>query len=64
MEKRISVQQFACVFVFVPYLSGLQSACAVIVLYCQLLSVWLYQILSINGTIFGGKKALNMKCVF
>jgi len=50
---------------FLPYLSGMQIACAI--LYRHLWPVWLYHI-SPNyikkGTIFERKKMLNTECVF
>ena len=53
--------KYECVSVFLPQLSDMQSACAV--LYCHLWSVWLCHIFShylIKGTGFE-KKLLNMK---
>ena len=62
--KTISITQAECVCVCVlPYLSSMQSACAV--LYCHLLSVWPYHIFPhflINGTIFG-HTLLNTKYI-
>ena len=55
------MKYYESVYVFLPLLSGMQSACAV--LYCQLWSVRQYRIFPRhlkNGTIFGGKKIWNI----
>jgi hypothetical protein len=65
VEQAISIKYYECVAVFVPKLSSMHSACAV--LYCHLWPVWFNDIFThyfINGAIFEGKKSSNIKCVF
>jgi hypothetical protein len=60
----MSIKYFGCVSVFLPYLSDIHSAYAL--LYWYLWPVWTYNIFPhylIHGTIFG-KRLLNMICVF
>jgi hypothetical protein len=66
--KGTSMTQVECVcvcvfFLFLPYLSSMQSACAV--LYCHLLSVWPYRIFPhylMKATI-SGQNLLNIKYI-
>jgi hypothetical protein len=53
------------VSVLLPYVTGMQSARAV--LYCNMRPVWLYHILPyyiINGKIWGGGKCIKYKMCF
>ena len=62
--KKLSVLNITSVSVLLPYLSSMQSSCAL--LYCNLWPVWLYHNFPhyiINGMTFG-KKLLYIKCVF
>jgi hypothetical protein len=59
--KAISTEYYQCVFL--PYLSSMQSACAI--LYCHLWPVWLYHIFPhnlIKGTIFARKVIEHKTC--
>ena len=64
--KPVSIKHYECVFVFLPYLAGMQIAfiCAILYIYSHLWPVWLYHIYPhqiTNGTIFGGKKNTGHK---
>ena len=61
MGPRACVNGSVCVW---PYLSSMQSACAV--LYCHLWPLWLHHIFRrylVNGTIFGGGNTEHKMCV-
>jgi hypothetical protein len=64
LGKEISIKYSEFGPIFLPYLSGMQSACAV--LYCHLWPVWLYHIFPhylISNTIFGEKIIVRKTCV-
>jgi hypothetical protein len=62
--KAIPTAYSECAFIFLPYLSDMQSACAVF--YWHLWPVWMYHTFAhyvIKGKICG-KTLLSKKCVF